>query len=76
MSTDDRRTSGESRDREIELAVDDLNPPGVTVEAAEHVKGGISPPSPPAGPIPVPYPNNAPTTKLPGVSSASGTASA
>ena len=76
MSADDRMESDKSHDREIELAVDDLNLPGVTAEAAEHVKGGISPPAPPAGPIAIPYPSHAPSTKLQGVSSASGTTSA
>jgi hypothetical protein len=75
MSADDRRERDESRERDIELAVDNLNPPGVTAEAAEQVKGGLTP-GPSAGPVPIPYPNIAPPTRLPGVSTASGNGSA
>jgi hypothetical protein len=29
----------------------------VTAEDADEVRGGLAPPSPPGGPIPIPYPN-------------------
>jgi hypothetical protein len=45
----------EERDREEPGdAIEDLD---VDQEAAEQVGGGLSPPSPPSGPVPIPYPN-------------------
>jgi hypothetical protein len=35
-------------------AIEDLN---LEQEAAEQVGGGLSPPAPPSGPVPIPYPN-------------------
>lgn len=50
---------GQPHEREIELPLDDLNSADMKPEAAEKVKGGsISPPAPPAGPIPIPYPTS------------------
>jgi hypothetical protein len=46
----------EERDRDDPGAdaIEDLE---VDEEAAEKVGGGLTPPSPPSGPVPVPYPN-------------------
>jgi hypothetical protein len=42
------------RDDSSAEAIEDLE---VEPEAAEDVSGGLSPPSPPSGPVPIPYPN-------------------
>jgi len=43
-----------------EPTVEDLE---VADEDAEGVRGGLSPPSPPGGPIPIPYPNTGKTSR-------------
>jgi hypothetical protein len=50
MGEPEQRDPDEPRADEIE----DLE---VDQEAAEGVGGGLSPPSPPSGPVPIPYPN-------------------
>ena len=44
----------EERDEAGAETIEDLE---VEEEAADNVGGGLSPPSPPSGPVPIPYPN-------------------
>ena len=50
---DDERSEQEPTGEDLEVAE----------EEAEGVTGGLSPPSPPAGPIPIPYPNTGKTSR-------------
>jgi hypothetical protein len=43
-----------SEHEEQDERIEDLD---VDEEAAEDVKGGVRPASPPSGPVPIPYPN-------------------
>jgi hypothetical protein len=60
MSADDRDVRDEARELKIDLPVDDLNPTGLSPEAADKVKGGSVPLTPATPPgVPIPYPNTA-----------------
>jgi hypothetical protein len=56
MSNDDRKLPRKRSDEsgDAELPVGDLNPPPLNPEAAEKVRGGLTPAAP--SPVPIPYP--------------------
>jgi hypothetical protein len=70
----DRKQDESVSETDIELAVDDLSSKPATSQEAEHVRGGSIPATPPG--VPIPYPNASGGGILPGVSTASGKASA
>jgi hypothetical protein len=50
------RDGEEQREQDVDDAgaVEDLD---LGEDVAQEVRGGLSPPSPPSGPLPIPYPN-------------------